>query len=55
MANDIRIPFNRPHMVGKELWYIAQAHQAGQLAGDGPFTKRCHAWLEQRTRPGGRC
>ena len=49
MVNDIRIPFNRPHMVGKELWYIAQAHQAGQLAGDGPFTKRCHAWLEQRT------
>jgi dTDP-4-amino-4,6-dideoxygalactose transaminase len=36
-------------MVGKELWYIAQAHQAGQLAGDGPFTKKCHAWLEQRT------
>ncbi len=29
MANDIRIPFNRPHMTGKELWYIAQAHQAG--------------------------
>ncbi|HEX6006216.1 MAG TPA: dTDP-4-amino-4,6-dideoxygalactose transaminase [Burkholderiales bacterium] len=43
------IPFNRPHMVGKELWYIAQAHQAGQLAGDGPFTKKCHLWLEQRT------
>jgi dTDP-4-amino-4,6-dideoxygalactose transaminase len=49
MANEIRIPFNRPHMVGKELWYIAQAHQAGQLAGDGPYTKKCHAWLEQRT------
>ncbi len=49
MDNDIRIPFNRPHMVGKELWYIAQAHQAMQLAGDGPFTKKCHAWLEQRT------
>lgn len=49
MRNEIVIPFNRPHMVGKELWYIAQAHQAGQLAGDGPFTKKCHAWLEQRT------
>lgn len=43
------IPFNLPHMVGKELWYIAQAHAAGQLAGDGPFTKKCHRWLEQRT------
>ena len=45
----MNIPFNRPHMAGKELWYIAQAHQAGQLAGDGPFTKKCHAWLEKRT------
>ena len=43
------IPFNRPHMAGRELWYIAQAHTEGQLAGDGPFTKRCHAWLERRT------
>ena len=43
------IPFNRPHMTGKELWYIAQAHQGGQLAGDGPFTKKCHVWLEKRT------
>ena len=49
MNTEKMIPFNRPHMVGKELWYIAQAHQAGQLAGDGPFTKKCHAWLEQRT------
>ena len=43
------VPFNRPYMAGKELGYIAQAHAAGQLAGDGPFTKRCNAWLEQRT------
>lgn len=44
-----RIPFNWPHMTGKELHYIAQAHSNGSLAGDGPFTKRCHAWLESRT------
>ena len=43
------IPFNRPYMTGKELGYIAEAHAHGHLAGDGPFTKRCHAWLEQRT------
>lgn len=35
-------------MTGKELWYIAQAHTNGHLAGDGSFTKRCQAWLEQR-------
>lgn len=44
-----RIPFNWPHMTGKELYYIAQAHFNGSLAGDGPFTKRCHGWLEERT------
>lgn len=40
------IPFNFPYMTGKELYYIAQAHFNGRLAGDGPFTQRCHAWLE---------
>lgn len=35
-------------MTGKELWYIAQAHAAGHLSGDGQFTKRCSQWLEQR-------
>lgn len=43
------IPFNWPHMTGKELFYIAEAHFNGSLAGDGPFTKRCHGWLEERT------
>ena len=35
-------------MTGKELWYISQAHASGHLAGDGQFTKKCSAWLEQR-------
>lgn len=43
------VPFNKPHLGGKELWNIAQAHAKGQLAGDGSFTKQCQAWLEQRT------
>lgn len=45
----MRIPFNKPHMTGKELHFIAEAHSNGMLAGDGPFTKRCHGWLENRT------
>lgn len=44
-----KIPFNRPHMTGKEIEYIAEAHSGHMLAGDGPFTNRCHAWLEQYT------
>jgi dTDP-4-amino-4,6-dideoxygalactose transaminase len=35
-------------MTGKELWYISQAHASGHLSGDGQFTKKCSAWLEQR-------
>jgi len=26
----MHIPFNKPYMTGKELWYIAQAHAYGQ-------------------------
>lgn len=42
------IPFNFPYMTGKELGYIADSHAYGHLAGDGPFTKRCHGWLEEQ-------
>lgn len=47
--NEKPIPFNWPYMTGKELYYIAESHFNGRLAGDGPFTKRCHEWLEERT------
>lgn len=42
-------PFNKPYMTGRELEYIAQAHAYGHLSGDGEFTLKCHAWLENRT------
>ena len=48
MKNQTHIPFNRPYMTGKELYYIAEAHFNGSLSGDGPFTKKCHAWIEER-------
>lgn len=43
------IPFNRPYLIGRELEYIAAAHNKGQLAGDGFYTKQCNAWLETNT------
>jgi dTDP-4-amino-4,6-dideoxygalactose transaminase len=43
------ITFNKPYMTGKELFYIAQAHQNLMLAGDGYFTAQCSSWLENRT------
>jgi dTDP-4-amino-4,6-dideoxygalactose transaminase len=47
--NKEKILFNKPHMTGKELGYIAQANVSHALAGDGSFTKQCHGWLEQQT------
>lgn len=44
-----KIPFNQPYMTGKELYYIAGAKFGNVLAGDGPFTKRCHRWIEEKT------
>lgn len=41
------IPFNSPPVVGNELRYVAEAIGSGQLAGDGPFTMRCHRVLEE--------
>ena len=46
ISKDDTIPFNRPFLTGRELTYIAEAHLAGQLAGDGQFTLRCQQWLE---------
>jgi dTDP-4-amino-4,6-dideoxygalactose transaminase len=40
------IPHNRPHLVGNEFAYVRQAIDQMHLAGDGDFTRRCHALLE---------
>ena len=42
------IPFNRPYLTGKELTYIAEAHAAGQLSGNGAFTQKCQDRLAQQ-------
>ncbi len=42
------IPFNRPFIVGKELYNIAQAVIVGsQLSGNGDYTKKCQQWMEK--------
>lgn len=40
------IPFNRPSFEGHEQLYMAEAIASGHISGDGPFSKRCHAFLE---------
>lgn len=44
----IRIPFNKPSVVGSELIYVGQAVAGGHASGDGPFTKRAQAMLQER-------
>jgi dTDP-4-amino-4,6-dideoxygalactose transaminase len=43
---EIKVDFNRPVVVGKEFEYMQQAVENGHISGDGPFTKKCHAFLE---------
>lgn len=43
----VTIPFNRPFIAGKELFYIAQAVTQGKIAGDGYYTKQCARLMEQ--------
>jgi dTDP-4-amino-4,6-dideoxygalactose transaminase len=41
------IPFNRPLVLETAFDYLRQTVAAGHLSGDGPFTHRCHALLEE--------
>lgn len=41
------INFNVPPFVGTELDYIRRAIENHKICGDGEFTKKCSAWIEQ--------
>jgi len=43
-----RIPLNRAMIIGKELEYVSRAAKSGHIAGDGLFSRKCHALLEKR-------
>ncbi len=42
----MQIPFNKPHLTGKEAHYMYQAVYNGKLSGNGEFTKRCQQFFE---------
>ena len=44
-----RINFNVPPFTGKETEYIMEAVKAQKICGDGQFTKKCNAWIEEKT------
>ncbi len=43
------IPFNIPPYCGREDAHVLEAIHSHKICGDGAFTKKCHAWLEEHT------
>lgn len=44
----IKIPFNKPFIIGKELYYIARSvTEYAHLSGNGPYTRKCQTWIEE--------
>ena len=44
------INFNVPPFIGTEMDYIKKAVENKKICGDGEFTKKCNAWLEEKTK-----
>lgn len=44
----VMIPFNKTYQTGNEIKYIQEVLASGKLAGNGPFTKKCQNWFEER-------
>ena len=43
------ISFNVPPYIGSEQDYIMEAIKSHKICGDGAFTKKCNAWIEEKT------
>lgn len=41
------IPFNKPHLTGKEAHYMYDAVHTGKLSGNGKYTQKCQKWFEE--------
>jgi dTDP-4-amino-4,6-dideoxygalactose transaminase len=46
------VPFNRPGLAGREFEHMEQAIRGLHVSGNGPFTKKCQAWLERQSGAG---
>lgn len=42
------IPFNKPHLSGKETHNIYKAVENGHISGNGIYTKQCQSYFEQK-------
>jgi len=44
----MEITFNKPFLTGKETTYITEAAKNLKLSGNGPFSKKCQTFFEER-------
>jgi dTDP-4-amino-4,6-dideoxygalactose transaminase len=42
------IPFNKPPYTGNEDQHVLAAMRSEKISGDGPYSKLCQTWFEQR-------
>lgn len=45
---ELKIPFNKPYLTGKEMHYMYQAVYSGKISGNGMFTQKCQKYFERR-------
>ena len=45
---NLKIPFNKPFLTGKEIEYIREAVHSGKISGNGLFTQKCQKFFEER-------
>ena len=43
------ITFNVAPCLDASIEYVKEAAKSGRICGDGPFTKKCHEWIEGKT------
>jgi len=48
MEYELKIPFNKPYLTGKEVQYINDAIASGHISGNGKYTKKCQRYFEER-------
>ncbi len=42
------IPFNKPHLTGKEAHYMYDAVSTGKISGNGKYTQMCQKYFEKK-------
>jgi dTDP-4-amino-4,6-dideoxygalactose transaminase len=45
-----KIPFNKPCYTGNEDKYVLDSMRSWHISGNGPYTKKCEEWFENRLK-----